>query len=627
MSSSEDEDLKAAIALSLADATETPAKRKIGTKKAVVIDISSDEEDDNLDAPQILKKCETQMAVPLALEKQHVTKSATTKDAFPFSNTSSGLKSDTSNAKADTTTRSGGLIGIDRKQMEWERLERAKLKASQQAPLSEFEGQQKRKISPDTTKSLENRRVKSKAFISISSTVASQVASFNDQKKLGALGVQFPDGVVKKTWVYGCPREDDIKIEEVLQNADLEIAVLSAFQIDPGWIRSKLSQSTKVVWVLQARTEEEKANMRSQAPPEYQFCFPSMEGQINCMHSKLQLLAHPTHLRVVVPSANLVPYDWGETGVMENIVFIIDLPRLPAGSLVAAEDLTDFGKELRYFLDAQGMKSSILNSLLKFDFSRTKKLAFVHSIGGSHSNDSWRRTGYCGLGSAIRSLGLQTDDPVDIELVTASIGNLNDSMIRALYLAAQGDSGVTEYGWRLNKCAKTALTTGEDVVLKDAKDRFRIYFPTRDTVAQSKGGLGSGGTICFQSKWYNASTFPKHLLRNCQSRRPGILMHSKMLFVRPSNPAVQAWAYVGSANLSESAWGRLVKDRISQQPKINIRNWECGVVISVPHPEIGSSTRTAPRDTDIFHQTIPVPMVVPGEQYGEDQQPWYYNQA
>ena len=70
------------------------------------------------------------------------------------------------------------------------------------------------------------------------------------------------------------------------------------------------------------------------------------------MHSKLQLLAHElvipnfspgsvlriathkslkqtiltaqfsTHLRIVVPSANLVPYDWGETGVMENVSFL-----------------------------------------------------------------------------------------------------------------------------------------------------------------------------------------------------------------------------------------------------------------------------------------------------------------
>lgn len=44
-----------------------------------------------------------------------------------------------------------------------------------------------------------------------------------------------------------------------------------------------------------------------------------MDGQVNCMHSKLMLLFYPLYLRVVVPSANLVPYDWGETGVMENV--------------------------------------------------------------------------------------------------------------------------------------------------------------------------------------------------------------------------------------------------------------------------------------------------------------------
>ncbi len=51
-------------------------------------------------------------------------------------------------------------------------------------------------------------------------------------------------------------------------------------------------------------------------------CFPSMAGNVNCMHSKLQLLFHPTYLRVVVPSANLTSYDWGEMGgVMENVSF------------------------------------------------------------------------------------------------------------------------------------------------------------------------------------------------------------------------------------------------------------------------------------------------------------------
>lgn len=39
------------------------------------------------------------------------------------------------------------------------------------------------------------------------------------------------------------------------------------------------------------------------------------------MHSKLMLLFHPEYLRLVVPTANLTPYDWGEmNGVMENVI-------------------------------------------------------------------------------------------------------------------------------------------------------------------------------------------------------------------------------------------------------------------------------------------------------------------
>ncbi|KAL6398927.1 hypothetical protein AUP68_17462 [Ilyonectria robusta] len=58
--------------------------------------------------------------------------------------------------------------------------------------------------------------------------------------------------------------------------------------------------------------------MRSNAPPGIKFCFPAMNGP-GSMHSKLQLLKYPDYLRVVVPTGNLVPYDWGETGVMENV--------------------------------------------------------------------------------------------------------------------------------------------------------------------------------------------------------------------------------------------------------------------------------------------------------------------
>lgn len=60
--------------------------------------------------------------------------------------------------------------------------------------------------------------------------------------------------------------------------------------------------------------------MRQNAPPNVRFCFPPMHGPgPGSMHSKLQLLKFADSMRLVVPTGNLVPYDWGETGVMENV--------------------------------------------------------------------------------------------------------------------------------------------------------------------------------------------------------------------------------------------------------------------------------------------------------------------
>lgn len=133
-------------------------------------------------------------------------------------------------------------------------------------------------------------------------------------------------------------------------------------------------------------------------------------------------------------------------------------------------------------------------------------------------------------------------------------------------------------------------------------------------------------------------------------------MHTKVIFIRPaahadatatggnSEPQGPSWAYVGSANLSESAWyvhapisfiaestvlslgeagfsprilclayerahlgtldgftdiyyfgntrGRLVKDSKSGKPKMSCRNWECGVVLPAGTRATAAITRT-----------------------------------
>ena len=293
---------------------------------------------------------------------------------------------------------------------------------------------------------------------------------------------------------------------------------------------------------MQAKDEATKQQYRRETASmsNLRLCFPSMVGQVNCMHSKLMLLSHSSYLRVAIPTANLVPYDWGETGDMENMVFLIDLPRLPVGQCKTKENLTFFGRELIYFLEAMGLERSIVDSVYNFDFAATKDIAFVHTIGGTHAGegDSWRRTGYCGLGRAVGELRLATNGPLHIDFVTSSVGSLNIDFLANLYVAAQGDDGYTEYQRRNPATTKgrskagTAITTEARTNLEklqdEVRENFRIYFPTHDTVKSSKAGFA--GTICFQSKWYNSPAFPRHAMRDCKSTRAGLLMHNKVRY-------------------------------------------------------------------------------------------------
>jgi Tyrosyl-DNA phosphodiesterase len=65
----------------------------------------------------------------------------------------------------------------------------------------------------------------------------------------------------------------------------------------------------------------------------------------------------------------------------------------------------------------------------------------------------------------------------------------------------------------------------------------------------------------------------------------------------------------------------LVRDKTTKEPKLNCRNWECGVVFSVPQ-SIGKNLVNdeaeghAPIGMDVFHGYVPVPMITPGTEYG-----------
>jgi hypothetical protein len=274
-----DEDLKKAIALSLMPLEPKP-------RRTVLIDLVSDEEDedDDLDRPVTAKPVSARASTgnnpsPLMeYPRGNVADSSKTSRVLP-------------SAEAVAAAMTPGLLGLNRKQMEHERLVRAaqrKRVENQEEDVSMVSvPPRKRKASTSPTPSREQiRQIQdrsgdirellpkaqmTKEFTRVPHTNFSRLEEgmLNPQlsdykgfkirntqpheshdsdlstaaqeipfiaKRPGApipSGIQYPNGVVKKTWAFGYDRQgDDIKIEEVLQKSDLELAVLSAFQLD-----------------------------------------------------------------------------------------------------------------------------------------------------------------------------------------------------------------------------------------------------------------------------------------------------------------------------------------------------------------------------------------------------------
>ncbi|KAJ0425349.1 phospholipase D/nuclease [Aspergillus carlsbadensis] len=650
---SEDEALRAAIAASLED-VQSPLHSHANSNMRSVVDLTGDSDGDDV-IPTFPKSnsvigSETSREVSVLNDAEDEDENL--ERAIAMSLQAAGGQDDPRAEAASVTCASTqtqaqdevlpknsgqSFLGLDRKKMEEERLARlAKRKA-------------------EDTPGLDQRGVKQPR---IEAPVQRRQASGPSS----APSVQFPEGTVKKTFALGYRRtHEDIKIEEVLQKSNLELAVLSSFMWDMEWLFSKVDlRNTRFIMVMQAKDNATKRQYESETATmkNLRLCFPPMDGQVNCMHSKLMLLFHPGYLRIAVPTANLVPFDWGETGgIMENSVFLIDLPKWDP-TVPTNDSKTRFYTDLVYFLKASTLHDNIIAKLKDFDFSKTAQFAFVHTIGGSHLGSSWKQTGYCGLGRSLEALGLKTNTPISLDYVTSSLGSIVPDFMKCIYLAAQGDSGLTELTLRTSKSLPVKDPTDPRRLITATtadqwKDRMRIYFPSQETVLRSKGGPNSAGTICFQSKWFESGKFPIQALRDCRSVREGMVMHNKIVYVQPDNPIplsetteCPGWAYVGSANFSESAWGRLIQDRSTKQPKLNCRNWECGVVVpvikqkpattnterSTNNSEEESSSKQGNGSTveentsllDIFAGAVPVPMRVPGPRFHGPRKPWYF---
>jgi hypothetical protein len=171
-----------------------------------------------------------------------------------------GPPPDTESSAADATSQPSGLLGLNRKQMEEERLARiAKRKADDVGDTGHRPAKH--------AKNESNQPARQSSSGSVPTEYASKIgvpqARHESESKphlpspSRTPGVQFPKGVVKKTYAQYCPRTgDDITIEEVFQRSDLELALLSSFLWDMEWLFSKIDTNrTRFLLVMQAKDE------------------------------------------------------------------------------------------------------------------------------------------------------------------------------------------------------------------------------------------------------------------------------------------------------------------------------------------------------------------------------------
>ncbi|KAF2462120.1 tyrosyl-DNA phosphodiesterase-domain-containing protein [Lineolata rhizophorae] len=465
-------------------------------------------------------------------------------------------------------------------------------------------------------------------------------------------GVQnhFWSGALKRTWIYNFQRlGDDIRLEEVLKARDLETAYLCSYEFDAPWLFSKLELSrTKLFLVMHADNEQKhfyRQECKSLGLDVTPIFPPARSGNMTSMHSKLMILKYIGSVRIVVPTGNLQPADWGETGHMENMVFIIDLPRNEAmAPPTPVEHLPIFGQELLRFVDALGLDSSAQNMLRRHNWHNTRPFGFVHSIPGTHNGTNMYKTGMPLLNNLVQQLGLGAYDNQRIlsswvDYMTSSLGRLKEDYVANFYRALQGEFDASNQPRTGRK-----MTKPEREYRKKLHERFHIVYPCNKTVQESIGGSGGAGTICLAHDYWIDDDFPKKLMHDLKSVRRGVLNHAKMILVRTHVSTglsvheftMKCWAFVGSHNFSESAWGKTQRMRGSDDEnrhKLIVRNYECGVIVPVGPDTIASYTWPALGEDefviledevpgyDIFLGSIPIPAAMPPERYNRYNQP------
>ncbi|KAJ3247431.1 hypothetical protein HDU77_008613 [Chytriomyces hyalinus] len=342
----------------------------------------------------------------------------------------------------------------------------------------------------------------------------------------------------------------------------LKKVFLASFQFDLPWIASHVPPHIPICIALHSSTP---APTRTQN--NIQLVFPAVGPRNSIFHIKMGVLYRQDSVRVFIGSANLVDYDWN---ALENIVFVQDFPKKMGTSTtgVVEDDGnpsdTGFKNDVVGLLKEMGAATWVWEGLDAFDF-RACKARLVVSKPGKYSGADMKGYGLGRLSAVAKEIApnLSTLPNSDVSMMytTSSLGSLSEKFLLDFEASACG---------RLN----------ETIPAASLEPKIRVIYPTKDTVQKSYMGINGGGTITWNSSLWAACQH-KSLLFDCISKRKGALSHCKILLAKEiNNEGNTDVPFIRSHNMTLSAWGKLGVIGKSKEPRLDIGNWEVGVVFS-----------------------------------------------
>ncbi|KAL7423162.1 hypothetical protein Q5752_002462 [Cryptotrichosporon argae] len=368
-------------------------------------------------------------------------------------------------------------------------------------------------------------------------------------------------------------------------------------------------------------------------------CYPKLVNGRGSEHMKFAWIFYKTgRLRVMIGTANEVDYDWER---IENTIFVQDF--LPLGrSDMPPNGLPDFPAQFSWLFTNLKVHKALqalrnnhpFGSLLpfseandfadmaKYDWSRVHVRIVMSVAGYFKGPEDMLQSGTPRLAHVLDEEGWrpQADEQVVLEYQGSSLGTYNSDWLNHFYRCASG------FGIPAIRDMPTAL----------ALPPIKIVFPTLATVDRSIQGRPGGGTM-FCGKGFNKEKGINKLFHDANSKRGGVLMHSKVLIAlfqpKPQMPGfapkpasgektkkrktdvihsakadIGGWVYVGSHNFTPSAWGYVNDKR--KPPTLSIANFEMGIIFPLPRDNANAAADAV------------APHSRPPRRYSETDEPW-----